>query len=67
MAGFSTNIEVAPEIGGPPHEDRLQDLLKLQKAAQKITSILDLDELIDKIVNDIACSFGCAEINVYLH
>jgi sigma-B regulation protein RsbU (phosphoserine phosphatase) len=48
-------------------EDHLQDLLKLQKAAQKITSILDLDELIDKIVNDIACSFGCVEINVYLH
>ena len=46
---------------------RVQELLKLQKAAQKISSILDLDQLIDKIVNDIACSFGCAEINVYLH
>ncbi len=47
--------------------DRVQELLKLQKAAQKISSILDLDQLIDKIVNDIACSFGCAEINVFLH
>src|ERR1700745_499575 len=47
--------------------DRVQELLKLQKAAQKIGSILDLDQLIDKIVNDIACSFGCAEINVFLH
>jgi len=45
----------------------VQELLKLQKAAQKISSILDLDQLIDKIVNDIACSFGCVELNVYLH
>jgi sigma-B regulation protein RsbU (phosphoserine phosphatase) len=49
----------------PP--DRVQQLLKLQKAAQKINSILDLDQLIDKIVNDIACSFGCINISVYLH
>jgi sigma-B regulation protein RsbU (phosphoserine phosphatase) len=49
----------------PP--DRVQELLKLQKAAQKINSILDLDQLIDKIVNDIACSFGCMDISVYLH
>ena len=47
--------------------ERVQELLKLQKAAQKISSILDLDQLIDKIVNDIACSFGCVEINVFLH
>jgi len=49
----------------PP--DRVHQLLKLQKAAQKINSILDLDQLIDKIVNDIACSFGCINISVYLH
>jgi len=53
-------------IGTLP-SDRVQELLKLQKAAHKISSILDLDQLIDKIVNDIACSFGCAEINVFLH
>lgn len=50
-----------------PVHNPVQDLLKLQKAAQKINSILDLDELMDKLVNDIACSFGCVEINVYLH
>ena len=48
-------------------DERLQQLLTLQKAANKINSILDLDQLIDKIVNDIACSFGCAEITVFLH
>jgi sigma-B regulation protein RsbU (phosphoserine phosphatase) len=46
---------------------RLQEILKLQKAAQKITSILDLDELMDKLVNEVACAFGCVEINLYLH
>jgi phosphoserine phosphatase RsbU/P len=47
--------------------DQVEDLQKLQKAAQKITSILDLDQLIDNIVNDVARSFGCVEASVYLH
>jgi sigma-B regulation protein RsbU (phosphoserine phosphatase) len=67
MAAISTNVDAVPETARILPDDRLQDLLKLRKAAQKITSILDLDELIDKIVNDIACSFGCVEVNVYLH
>lgn len=52
-----------------PHQLRqhqVQDLLKLEKAARKISSILDLDQLIDQIVNDIAFSFGCVEANIYL-
>ncbi len=51
----------------PLHVDQVEDLLRLQKAAQKISSILDLDELIDKVVNDVARSFGCVEANIYLH
>jgi len=46
---------------------QIEDLLRLQKAAQKITSILDLDQLIDKVVHEIASSFGCLEANIYLH
>ena len=46
---------------------QVEDLLKVQKAAQKISSILDLDRLIDKVVNDVARSFGCVEADVYLH
>ena len=46
---------------------QVEDLLKLQKAAQKINSILDLDRLIDKVVNDVARSFGCVEADIYLH
>ena len=49
------------------HVDQVQDLLKLQKAAQKITSILDLDQLIDQIVNDVAVSFGCMEAEIFLY
>ncbi len=47
--------------------EQVEDLLKLQKAAQKINSILDLDQLIDKVVNDVARSFGCVDADVYLH
>jgi sigma-B regulation protein RsbU (phosphoserine phosphatase) len=47
--------------------DQVEDLLKLQKAAQRITSILDLDELIDHVVHDVAVSFGCVEASLYLH
>lgn len=47
--------------------EQIEDLLKLQKAAQRISSILDLDELIDKVVNDIARSFGCIDADIYLH
>ena len=49
-----------------PHE-QVHDFLKLQRAAQKITSILDLDELIEQVVHDVAGSFGCLEANIYLH
>ena len=47
--------------------EQVEDLLKLQKAAQKINSILELDQLIDKVVNDVAVSFGCVEADIYLH
>ena len=45
----------------------MDDLLRLQKASQRISSLLDLDQLIDRIVNEIACSFGLVEANVYLY
>ena len=50
-----------------PQAEQIDDLLKLQRAAQKITSILDLDELIDKIVTEVKESFGCVEATIYLH
>jgi phosphoserine phosphatase RsbU/P len=47
--------------------DLIDDLQRVQKAAQRITSILDLDQLIESVVNEIAHSFGCLEASVYLH
>jgi phosphoserine phosphatase RsbU/P len=49
------------------HASQVEDLQRLQKAAQKINSILDLDQLIDNVVNDVARSFGCVEASIYLH
>jgi sigma-B regulation protein RsbU (phosphoserine phosphatase) len=51
----------------PAPIEQVEHLLKLQKWSRKITSILDLDELIDHVVNDVSCAFGCVETNLYLH
>jgi len=56
-----------PSDPRPLDFDQVDDLLKLQKAAQKIRSILDLDQLVDKVVNEIARSFGCLDSDIYLH
>jgi sigma-B regulation protein RsbU (phosphoserine phosphatase) len=55
-------VPVRPVFG-----DQVDELQRLQKAAHKINSILDLDELIDNVVNDVARSFGCVEASIYLH
>jgi sigma-B regulation protein RsbU (phosphoserine phosphatase) len=47
--------------------DLIDDLQRVQKAAQSITSILDLDQLIDSVVKEVADSFGCLEASIYLH
>jgi phosphoserine phosphatase RsbU/P len=47
--------------------DLIEDLQRVQKAAQKITSILDLDQLIDSVVSEVMHSFGCVEAGIYLH
>ena len=44
----------------------VQDLLKLQRAAQLINSTLDLDELVGRIVDEVATSFGCIEAFIWL-
>jgi len=67
MASSGTTMNAGSDTVRTLPVDRVQDLLKLQKAAHKINSILDLDQLIDKIANDIARSFGCVELSVFLH
>jgi sigma-B regulation protein RsbU (phosphoserine phosphatase) len=46
--------------------DQVRSLMLLNEAAQNISSILDLDELIDKIVNEVAIKFGCVETSIWL-
>src|SRR5712671_7956651 len=67
MATVPTPVPATPVPVHPLRHDQIEDLQRLQKAAQKITSILDLDQLIDNIVNDVAHSFGCVEAGIYLH
>ena len=58
------NVEAAPRL--LPAEV-VEDLQRVQKAAQKITSILDLDQLIDSVVAEVTHTFGCLEASIYLH
>jgi phosphoserine phosphatase RsbU/P len=50
----------------PAPADLVDGLQHVQKAAQKITSILDLDQLIDSVINEVKHSFGCVEAGVFL-
>jgi sigma-B regulation protein RsbU (phosphoserine phosphatase) len=45
---------------------RITELIRIQKFAQRITSTLDLEELVPRIVDEVAASLGCVEINLYL-
>ena len=45
---------------------RVDVLVSVQKAAQQIGSILELDELLDTIVHRIAVEFGCIESSILL-
>lgn len=46
--------------------DFVQALIKLQRAAQLITSTVELDPLLDRVVNDLAASIGNVEVSVWL-
>src|SRR6202051_5288549 len=67
MATVPTPVPAQAAPRHPLRIDQIEDLQRLQKAAQKISSILDPDQLIDNIVNDVAHSFGCVEAGIYLH
>jgi sigma-B regulation protein RsbU (phosphoserine phosphatase) len=46
--------------------EKLAELVRLQKFAQRITSTLDIEELVPRIVDEVATSLGCVEINLFL-
>jgi sigma-B regulation protein RsbU (phosphoserine phosphatase) len=47
-------------------KQKICDLLKLQQSAQQITSILDLDELLESIVTNVVVDFDAVEASVLL-
>jgi len=46
---------------------KLAELLRLQKFAQRITSTFDLDEIVQRVVDEVCSALGCVEINLYVH
>ncbi|MBV9227353.1 MAG: SpoIIE family protein phosphatase [Acidobacteriaceae bacterium] len=61
---ISTQSVIPPRIQNSC--DFVQTLMKLQRAAQLITSTLDLDALLERVVNDLATSIGSVEVAVWL-
>lgn len=47
--------------------DLIDDLQRVQKTAKTITSILDLDQLIESVVEEVTQSYGSVEAGIYLH
>ena len=66
MATLPIASEQAVGLAAFPAEN-IQDLLRLQKAAQRIASVLDLDQLINRVADEISDSLGCVETIIYLH
>lgn len=50
----------------PSADETVRLLLRLQKAAQKINSILDLDDLLEAVVDQVCEVFGCLETAILL-
>jgi sigma-B regulation protein RsbU (phosphoserine phosphatase) len=67
LADQIASLSQSADLSLSQSTDLMDDLLRLQKASHRISSLLDLDQLIDRIVNEVACSFGLVEANVYLY
>src|SRR6201997_5375344 len=63
LTGHEFALQPVPAVPG----DITKELQRVQKTAQAITSILDLDQLIERIVNEVTQWFGCVEASVFLH
>jgi len=48
------------------HEETIRELLLLQRVAQRITSILDLNPLLEEILNDVCRTFGYSRSTLWL-
>ncbi len=68
---MATAIAGRPEsdfipVGIQSSADFTQTLMKLQRATALIASTLDLEEIVDRVVNEIASSIGNVEVAVWL-
>jgi sigma-B regulation protein RsbU (phosphoserine phosphatase) len=68
MTASPTSVPTRHAIPSRIHSscEFVQVLMKLQRATHLISSTLDLDTLLDRIVNDIATSIGNVEVAVWL-
>jgi len=58
----------SPALASPETSNlKLTEMLRLHKAAQRITASLDVDDLIERIVAEVAGSLGCVEIGLFLY
>jgi phosphoserine phosphatase RsbU/P len=48
------------------HEERIRELLLIQRVAQRISSILDLDPLLEEILTDVCRTFGYDRSTIWL-
>src|SRR5438874_2027839 len=68
MATLPAAIGTSRAIGRNIHSscDFVQVLMKLQRATMLITSTLDLDRLIERVVTDLSSSIGNVEVSLWL-
>ncbi len=57
---------ITESLNNLDHVLRIEELFLLQRVAQKINSILDLDVLLDEVVGDVASTFGYTRLAVLL-
>jgi len=62
LMDFALSGQPVPESAA----SKLAELVRLQKFAERITSTLDIEELVPRIVDEVAAALGCVEINLYL-
>jgi sigma-B regulation protein RsbU (phosphoserine phosphatase) len=66
-ASARPNFELASLPVAETANNKIAELVRVQKFAQRITSSLDLDEVVQRVADEVAASLGCVEINIYLH
>jgi phosphoserine phosphatase RsbU/P len=62
-----SEVGLSPQFSAEtPVTLRISELVRLQKSAQRITSTLNLDEIVERVVHEVSESLDAVEINLYL-